>query len=100
MILQALAQWNLEEIKLEVVGSVLNFCKAAHHRCLHSLLNQGLFTFFAEPRSVLFMICWVVWNACISYIYEFFGEFKNDFGIVYYEVFLTLRAKFFPVSFI
>ena len=45
MILQALARWNLKEIKLEVVGSVLNFRKAPHHRriaCLHSLLNQGM----------------------------------------------------------
>ena len=43
---------------------------------------------------------WVVWNACFTYIYKFFWEFGNSFGIVYYEVFLTLRAKFFPVSFI
>ena len=45
MILRTLARWNLKEIKLEVVGSVLNFRKAARHRqiaCLHSLLNQGL----------------------------------------------------------
>ena len=45
MILRVLARWNLKEIKLEVVGSVLNFHKAAHHRqiaCLHSSLNQGL----------------------------------------------------------
>ena len=31
---------------------------------------------------------------------NFFGEFGNSFAIVYYEMFLTLRAKFFPVSFI
>ena len=30
--LQALARWNLKEIKLEVVGSVLNFRKAARRR--------------------------------------------------------------------
>ena len=46
------------------------------------------------------MNCWVVWNAFFNYIYEFLGEFGNSFSIVYYEVFLTLRAKFFPVSFI
>ena len=43
MILWALARWNLKEIKLEVVGSVLNFRKAARRRrlaCLNSLLNQ------------------------------------------------------------
>ena len=45
MILRTLARWNLKVIKLEVVGSVLNFRKAARRRrivCLHSLLNQGL----------------------------------------------------------
>ena len=53
-------------------------------------------TFFA----VSFMSSWVVWNACFSYIYEFFGELKNCLSIVYYEVFLTLRAKFFLESFV
>ena len=53
MILRTLARWNLKEMKLEVVGSALNFCKAV--RCRR--------------------------RACI-YSYEFFGEFENGFGIV------------------
>ena len=62
MILLLLARWNLKEIKLDVVGSTLNFLKAARRR---------LFTFFAERWSVSFMSCWVVWNVCFSYIYDF-----------------------------
>ena len=38
------------------------------------------------------MSCWVVWNACFSYIYEFFGEFEDGLGIVYLEVFLCQRS--------
>ena len=80
MILRALARWNLKEIKLEVVGSVLNFRKAARRRwiaCLHSLLNQGL--------SRL----WIV-GLCGMQVLAIFISFLENSGIV--SVLFTMRC--------
>ena len=80
MILRALARWNLKEIELEVVGSVLNFYKAARRRriaCLHSLLNQGL--------SRL----WVV-GLCGMHVLAIFMSFSENSRMV--SVLFTMRC--------
>ena len=80
MILWVLARWNLKEIQLEVVGSVLNYCKAARCSriaCLHSLLNQGLFRL------------WIV-GLCGMHVLAIFMSFLENSGIVL--VLFTMRC--------
>ena len=74
------ARWNLKEIKLEVVGSVLHFRKAARRRqiaCLHSLLNQVL------------SLLWLV-GLCGMHVLAIFMSFSENSGIV--SVLFTMKC--------